>query len=414
MTDTAPAATTGDSDATVRLRSGIDGTVRAGLRDIGETTVVSFTIVGDLRSLSQADAFTISAACDVACNNRHPVVGFVQSTGADVREGLTAAHGWGRAARAMVTCSGQVPTILVVTGPVVSGPALLLGVADVAIMVEDAFAFVSGPTMVERFTGLPIEHDDLGGSKIHATKSGVASLVVPDIDAALDAVEEVLSYLPRSNESLPPLRPTADPSNRTSPLLRDLIPASPSGSYDVRDVIAEIVDDGVISELRSRWAANVVTGLANIGGHAVGVLANQPQVLAGTLDIAASQKGARFIAMCDAFNLPIITFVDTPGFQPGKDLEWRGMIRHGAELAFAYARATVPRVSVTLRKSYGGAYIVMDSKPMGNDLALAWPSAQIAVMGAKGAVEILHRKACLLYTSPSPRDATLSRMPSSA
>jgi propionyl-CoA carboxylase beta chain len=172
-----------------------------------------------------------------------------------------------------------------------------------------------------------------------------------------------------------------------------VVPASATGSYDVRDVMASIADDGVITELRSGWAANLVTAFANVGGHAVGIVANQPQVLAGTLDIAASQKGARFVTLCDAFNVSIITLVDTPGFQPGKDLEWRGMIRHGAELAFAYARATVPRVSVTLRKSYGGAYIVMDSKPMGNDIAMAWPTAEIAVMGAKGAVGILHRNA---------------------
>jgi len=293
----------------------------------------------------------------------------------------------------MIKCSGIVPTVLVATGPVVSGPALMLGLADIAIMVEDAYAFVSGPTMVEQFTGLPVEHDDLGGSAIHATRSGVVTAVVDDEDGAIELVGELLSYLPRSNAELAPFRPTADPTSRSCPELREIVPTSATGSYDVRHVIESIADDGVITELRPRWAGNLITAFANVGGHAVGVVANQPQVLAGTLDIAASQKGGRFVGLCDAFNLPILTFVDTPGFQPGKDLEWRGMIRHGAQLAFAYARATVPRIQVTLRKSYGGAYIVMDSKTMGNDLAMAWPSAEIAVMGAKGAVEILHRKA---------------------
>ena len=381
------------ANATVELRAGIQGSARAGVQSIEGHQVVSFTIAGDLRSMSQADGMTIGAACELARAKGHPVVGFVQSTGADVREGITAAHGWGSAARAMIKCSGIVPTVLVVTGPVVSGPALMLGVADAAIMVEDAYAFVSGPTMGEQFTGMPIDHDDLGGPSVHSTRSGVATAVVADEEAAIEMVGELLSYLPASNSDLPPFRPTADPINRPCPELREIVPTNASGSYDVRHVIEAIADDNIITELRPQWAANLITAFANIGGYAVGIIANQPQVLAGTLDIAASQKGARFVSLCDAYNVPLVTFVDTPGFQPGKDLEWRGMIRHGAQLAFAYARATVPRISVTLRKSYGGAYIVMDSKPMGNDLAMAWPSAEIAVMGAKGAVEILHRTA---------------------
>ena len=393
MTATGSTGPIADPKPTVELRAGIDGSVKAGVRSIDGVSVVSFTIAGDLRSLSQADGLTIREACELARTKGHPVVGFVQSTGADVREGLTAAHGWGTAARAMIKSSGMVPTVLVATGPVVSGPALMLGVADFAIMIEDAYAFLSGPTMVEQFTGLPVEHDDLGGSNIHASRSGVATAVVSDEQEALDLVAELLSYLPRSNGDAPPFRPTGDPADRACPELREIVPTNASGSYDVRHVIEAIADDHVVTELRARWAGNLITAFANIGGHPVGIVANQPQVLAGTLDIAASQKGGRFVGLCDAFNLPIITFVDTPGFQPGKDLEWRGMIRHGAQLAFAYARATVPRIQVTLRKSYGGAYIVMDSKTMGNDVAMAWPSAEIAVMGAKGAVEILHRKA---------------------
>jgi propionyl-CoA carboxylase beta chain len=204
---------------------------------------------------------------------------------------------------------------------------------------------------------------------------------------------ELLALLPSHADEPAPHQPTADPVDRPLTDAAALMPTTPTGSYDVRDLLAMVCDDGLVTEVRRTWAENLVTAFGNIGGMLVGIVANQPQALAGTLDIAASQKGARFVTFCDAFNIPIVTFVDTPGFQPGKDLEWRGMIRHGAQLAFAYARATVPRICVTLRKSYGGAYIVMDSKYMGNDVMLAWPSAEIAVMGAKGAVEILHRRA---------------------
>jgi len=208
-------------------------------------------------------------------------------------------------------------------------------------------------------------------------------------------VDDLLSLLPSSSDQAPPLLSVSDPIDRPVPEAGETIPDTPTGAYDVRDVITSVVDDGWFQELRPSFAPNIVTGFATIGGISVGVVANQPMAIAGTLDIPSSQKGARFVAFCDAFNLPLVTFVDTSGFYPGKDLEWRGMIRYGAQLAFAYARATVPRVNVTLRKSYGGAYIVMDSKYMGNDLVFAWPSAEIAVMGAKGAVEILHRKASI-------------------
>jgi acetyl-CoA carboxylase carboxyltransferase component len=260
-------------------------------------------------------------------------------------------------------------------------------------MSADAYAFVNGPVMVRQFTGIDMERDELGGADAHARWSGVASLVTADRESARDAIGALLEYLPDSVDDLPAPIATDDPPDRATPEAGALIPATATGSYDVRDVIRAIADDGVLLELRGRWAPNLVTGLASVGGDPVGVVANQPLAIAGTLDIPASQKGARFVSFCDAFNLPLVTFVDTPGFYPGKDLEWRGMIRHGAQLAFAYARATVPRVCVTLRKSYGGAYIVMDSKYMGSDLSVAWPSAEIAVMGARGAVEILHRRA---------------------
>jgi acetyl-CoA carboxylase carboxyltransferase component len=322
-----------------------------------------------------------------------PLVCLMASSGADITEGMAALHGWGQAARALADCSGVVPVVMAVNGPAVSGPALLLGLADHVVMTADSYAFVSGPTMVAEFTGVQIDNDELGGPTAHARFSGAATFVVPDVESALEAVADLLSYLPGHNDAEPPYRPTYDPPDRLTPEAGDLLPATATGSYDVRDVARAIADDHDLLELRARWAPNLVTALGAIGGHPVGIVANQPVAIAGTLDIPASQKAARFVAFCDAFNLPLVTLVDTPGFYPGKDLEWRGMIRHGAQLVFAYARATVPRICVILRKSYGGAYIVMDSKTMGNDLCLAWPGAELAVMGAKGAVEILHRRA---------------------
>jgi acetyl-CoA carboxylase carboxyltransferase component len=280
-----------------------------------------------------------------------------------------------------------------VTGPAVSGPALLLGLADFVVMTTSAYAFVSGPAMVAEFTGVAIDNIELGGAAAHARHSGATSLTVADSAAADEAVERLLGYLPDHNNELPPWRPTDDPVDRPCPDAGAALPESSSGAYDVRRVASAIVDDGELLELRPRFAPNLITAFATVGGHPVGVVANQPLAIAGTLDIPASQKAARFVACCDAFNLPILTLVDTPGFYPGKDLEWRGMIRYGAQLVFAYGRATVPRVCVILRKSYGGAYIVMDSKTMGNDLCLAWPGAELAVMGAGQAAAVLMRRA---------------------
>jgi acetyl-CoA carboxylase carboxyltransferase component len=282
---------------------------------------------------------------------------------------------------------------MVVTGPAVSGPALLLGLADFVVMTDTAYAFVSGPTMVAEFTGVAVDADELGGAASHARYTGATSLVAPDLPAAIELAVQVLSYFPSHNDEEPPQRPTDDDPQRPTPEAGRLIPPSSTGSYDVKGVIRSLADDGDLLELRARWAPNVVTALVAIGGMPVGVVANQPIALAGTLDIPASQKAARFVSCCDAFNIPILTLVDTPGFYPGKDLEWRGMIRHGAQLVFAYGRATVPRICVILRKSYGGAYIVMDSKRMGNDLCLAWPWAELAVMGAGQAAAILQRRA---------------------
>ncbi|MEZ5218055.1 MAG: carboxyl transferase domain-containing protein [Ilumatobacteraceae bacterium] len=381
--------------AEVGIRQMTPGVARAKVTQLGDRNVVLLTVDDSIRlgALSSASSLTIAAAADLACDEGLPLVACMASSGADILEGMAALDGWGKAAKSLARCSGRVPTIFVVDGPAVSGPALLLGLADHVVMTERAYAFVSGPTMVHQFTGVLVDNAELGGAANHARNTGAATLVTPDLASALEAVEDLLAYLPSNVDERPPRWATDDDPQRSTPEAGELIPATSTGSYDVRHVIAALVDDGEYLELRARWAPNLVTALATVDGRPVGIVANQPVALAGTLDIPASQKGARFVSFCDAFNLPILTLVDTPGFYPGKDLEWRGMIRHGAQLVFAYGRASVPRICIILRKSYGGAYIVMDSKRMGNDLCLAWPWAELAVMGAGQAAAILQRRA---------------------
>jgi acetyl-CoA carboxylase carboxyltransferase component len=371
------------------------GAARADVRALDDRLVVWVDVNGETHkgALSFEASAVIENAARTAVAESLPLVIVLASSGAEIRDGFAALHGWGLAARALTDCSGKVPTTIVVDGPAVSGPALLLGIVDHVIMTESSYAFVSGPTMVAEFTGVVVDNEELGGSGAHARHTGSASIVVPDLEAGIAAVSHLLSYLPDHADVEPTEFPTDDPTDRPTPEAGEAIPVASTGSYDVRTVIRSLADDGDFLELRGRWAANLVTGFATLGGRPVGFIANQPMVLAGTLDIPASQKGARFVAFCDAFNLPVITLVDTPGFYPGKDLEWRGMIRHGAQLVFSYGRATVPRICVILRKSYGGAYIVMDSKRMGNDLCLAWPWAELAVMGAGQAAAILQRRA---------------------
>jgi acetyl-CoA carboxylase carboxyltransferase component len=377
------------------IRAGVPSVVDIDVRDIDGRLVTWVDLDSSQRqgALSSTSSSQLEAAAVLARTKRTPLVAVIRSSGADIQEGFAALHGWGRAARAIADCSGVVPIIMIVDGPAVSGPALLIGLADLVVMTTDSYAFVSGPTMVAEFTGVMVDNDELGGPSTHARYTGAASLVAADLDTAIDITCNLLAYLPSHNDEEPPLWPTDDPIDRETPEAGELMPTTSTGSYDVRDVIRSLVDDGDMLELRARWASNVVTAFATIGGMPVGLVANQPISLAGTLDIPASQKAARFVAFCDAFNLPIVTLVDTPGFYPGKDLEWRGMIRHGAQLVFAYGRATVPRICVILRKSYGGAYIVMDSKRMGNDLCIAWPWAELAVMGAGQAAAILQRRA---------------------
>lgn len=376
------------------LRKQVPGSINVGIHELNGRRVVLVESRSEAKrgALLPSDGESIAVAAHTARKMRIPLVLILASSGADIEEGIAALVGWGTAAKEIAATSGTVPILAAAIGPAVSGPALLLGLADHVVMTEQAYAFLSGPAMVRQFTGVPIATHALGGANAHARSSGVASAIAADRSEALDIIGDILAYLPNHADELPPRWLTNDPADRSTEGAGDLLPTTPTGSYDVRHVISELVDEHDFLELRGGWATNLVTGFATIDGYVVGVVANQPSALAGTLDIPASQKGARFVSFCDAFNIPLLTLVDTPGFYPGKDLEWRGMIRHGAQLAFAYARSTVPRIAVVMRKSYGGAYIVMDSKHMGNDLMFAWPSAEIAVMGARQASEVLHRR----------------------
>jgi acetyl-CoA carboxylase carboxyltransferase component len=374
---------------------GRPGTVEAGLGPApglpSIATVAWFR--GSPAALPVADTDVIARTVRAGVDAGVPVVGVLGNVGIGTHGGVASLHGWGSVAQALAGASGLVPTVLVVDGPCLGGPALLLGLADIVVMTTRAQAFVNAPETSARITGSAVlDADLLGGSWVHGTRTGVADIVADDLDAALDLVDDLLAHLPPNNHEPPPEAHTADPVDRPCMRAADVVPSDRRASYDVRKVITDLVDDGAFFELRARFGTSVVTGLARVAGMPVGVVANQPSQLAGALDIEGSQKGGRFVRFCDGFGLPLVTLVDTPGFRPGRDQEWRGMIRHGAKLAFAYAEATVPRVCVVLRKAYGGAYIVMDCKSMGNDCALAWPSAEIAVMGAKAAVEILNRR----------------------
>ena len=383
-----------ESNNFVKIRGKTESSVISNVISFSGRKVMQVEIgAGDSKSIKPIDGENLAAAAKIAHEKGMPIICFVESSGADILEGVAAVHGWGAAAKEFVKCSGKVPIIFCVTGATVSGPALLLGLADFVVMVEDSYAFVSGPRMAELFTGENTTNEDLGGAALHDRNTGVSHFTVGTIDEAKELIGQLLSFIPDNSDEIPNKWDSSDPAERSTPEAGLVLPDSISDSYDIRDVINCVVDEKFILESRRSWASNLVTAFASIAGRPVGVVANQPQSMAGTLDIPASQKGASFVSFCDSFNLPLITFVDTSGFYPGKDLEWRGMIRYGAQMAFAYARATVPRICITLRKSYGGAYIVMDSRHMGNDLMLAWPSAEIAVMGAKGAVEILHRDA---------------------
>lgn len=381
------------------------GAATAALTQIEGRRVAWFRLSGGRHrgAIGPTEGQVIERVVRLALETGVPVVGEMATSGADVGEGVASLWAWGKVARALADASGTVPIILTVTGPCVGGPALLLGLADHVVMTAEAYAYVTGPRAAAVFTGVTTAHGDLGGAEIHAARSGVASLVVADEEGAAGSVADLLSYLPANHLDQPPAWPCDDPVDRPSAAAAGVVPDRPTASYDVRAVIGDVCDAESFLEVRSALATNVVTGYARLAGMPVGVIANQPKSQAGTLDIEASRKAARFVQCCDAFGLPLVTFVDCGGFRPGRDLEWRGMIRHGAELVHAYATATVPRLCVVLRKAYGGAYIAMDSRGLGNDLCLAWPRAEIAVMGAPGAVAVLQRRKLSAIDDPTER-----------
>ncbi|WGP14436.1 acyl-CoA carboxylase subunit beta [Streptomyces sp. SH5] len=352
-------------------------------------------------ALGEAHAEKIHKIMDLAEAAGAPIVGLCDGAGARIQEGVTALAGYGGIFQRNVRNSGVIPQISVVMGPCAGGAAYSPALTDFVFMVRGTSQmFITGPDVVQAVTGERISHDGLGGADVHATASGVASFLYDDEESCLAEVRYLLSLLPSNNRELPPPAEAGDPVDRRCEALLDLVPADPSLAYDMRRVIEEIADDGEYVEIHERWATNILCALTRLGGEVVGVVANQPSSLAGVLDINASEKGARFVQMCDAFNIPLVTLVDVPGFLPGVDQEHGGVIRHGAKLLYAYCNATVPRISVVLRKAYGGAYIVMDSRSIGTDLALAWPVNEIAVMGAEGAANVVFRREIAASDAP--------------
>jgi acetyl-CoA carboxylase carboxyltransferase component len=352
-------------------------------------------------ALGEAHAEKIHKLMDLALATGTPLISLNDGAGARIQEGVAALAGYGGIFRRNTKASGVIPQISVMLGPCAGGAAYSPSLTDFVFMVRDiSQMFITGPDVVKAVTGEQISQDGLGGAGVHGAQSGVAHFVYDDEHTCLDEVRYLLSLLPSNNLDQPPSIDCTDPADRPNDGLLDLVPADPTLSYDMLQVIAEIVDDGEVFEVHAGWAGNIICALARLGGQPVGVVANQPMVLAGVLNIEASEKGARFVQFCDAFNIPLVTLVDVPGFLPGVDQEHNGIIRHGAKLLYAYCNATVPRISVVIRKAYGGAYIVMDSRSIGSDLSLAWPGNEIAVMGAEGASRVVFRRE--IAASPDP------------
>ena len=375
----------------------------AQLTEFDGRTVAWFRVDGHHpHSDGSVEAEVVSRALTLAGEVGCPVVGVIHSLAvAKAADGLSGLVAWGKVARQATRLSGVVPILLAVTGPVHGGLALLLGLADHVVFTRDATAYINGPGPVEAVTGLRLSAEDLGGINVHRLASGLASLVADDEADALVAIADLLSFLGDNHLAPPPTAICSDPLDRPCVAAAAAVSDNSAKAYDVLTVIADVLDAGSLLEVHASMATNMVTAYGRVGGRAVAVVANQPWVRAGTIDIDASTKAARHVQLADSTNLPILTFVDTPGYQPGRELERRGMIRHGAKLVHVYAAASVPRICVILRKSYGGAYIAMDSKTMGNDLTLAWPGAEIAVMGARSAVAVLNQRELADAADPS-------------
>ncbi|HEX8940231.1 MAG TPA: acyl-CoA carboxylase subunit beta [Candidatus Limnocylindrales bacterium] len=365
-----------------------------------------FTVFGG--SLSEAHAEKICKVMDLAVRVGAPVIGLNDSGGARIQEGVVSLGGYADIFLRNTLASGVVPQISVVMGPCAGGAVYSPAITDFTVMVEGtSYMFVTGPNVVKAVTHEDVDAERLGGATTHTTRSGVAHLAAADESEALDLVRRLLSHLPQSNLEEPPLAESEDPWDRRDLALDSVVPDDPQQPYDMHRVIERIVDDGRFLEIQPGWAANILCGFARLDGRSVGIVAQQPAVLAGALDIDASTKAARFVRTCDCFNVPLVTFVDVPGFLPGVTQEHGGIIRHGAKLLFAYCEATVPKLSVITRKAYGGAYDVMSSKHVRGDVNFAWPTAEIAVMGAEGAVNILFRERIASATDPAAERAGL-------
>ena len=347
-----------------------------------------FTVNGG--SLSKTMSEKICKVMDMAVKTGAPVIGLNDSGGARIQEGIDALAGYGDIFERNILASGVIPQISLIMGPCAGGAVYSPALTDFTLMVKDtSYMFLTGPAVVKSVTGETVTQEELGGAGVHASKSGVAHFSADSEDDAIAQIKKLLSFLPQNNMETAPFRPTNDPVSRTDDSLNSVVPDNPNKAYDMYGVIRSIVDDADFFEVHKNFAKNIIVGFAHMGGRSVGVVANQPGVLAGVLDINASRKAARFVRFCDAFNIPLLTLVDVPGFLCGTQQEYGAIITNGAKLLYAYGEATVPKVTVTLRKSYGGAHIVMSCKQLRGDINYAWPSAEIAVMGAKGAVGVL-------------------------
>lgn len=349
-----------------------------------------FTVYGG--SLSETHAAKICRIMDRAMRAGAPIIGLNDSGGARIQEGVMSLAGYTEVFQRNVDASGVVPQISCIMGPCAGGAVYSPALTDFVFMVRNSsYMFLTGPDVVKSVTMEEVTQEELGGAEVHTTKSGVAHGAWNNELELLSAVRELVTYLPLSNRDTPPVYPSPDPDDRQCPILDRIIPENAEVPYDMRDVLAEVVDDRYVFEMIPDYARNVISGFARLGGETVGIIANNPLVLAGVLDMDAAIKASRFIRFCDAFNIPLVTFVDVPGFLPGTHQEYQGIIRHGAKLLYAYAEATVPKLAVITRKAYGGAYCVMSSQHLRGDVNLAWPSAEVAVMGSKGAVEVIFK-----------------------
>jgi len=357
-----------------------------------------FTVLGG--SIGESHGEKIARIIELAIETGTPVIGLYDSGGARIQEGVASLHGCGRIFYSNVKASGVIPQIAVIMGPCAGAAAYSPALMDFVIMVKSSYMFITGPEVVKAALGVDVTFEQLGGADIHASTSGVAHFITEDEDSALLLVRKLLSYLPSNNMEEPPFIRSEDPVDRRIDEVYEIVPTDPVKPFDVKKVIELIVDEGDFLEVHEHYGRSAVVGFGRIGGYTVGIVANQPAVNAGVIDIDASNKIARFVRFCDSFNIPIVTLVDTPGFMPGIDQEHGGIIRHGAKVLYAYAEATVPKITLIMRKAYGGAYIAMGSLSLGSDVNLAWPTAEIAVMGPEGAIRILYRKELAQATDP--------------